>query len=54
VERIARLVGMRVEEVKNRATLGGGIDIGRVSGLVGITVPLPLEKVEDLGIAAYL
>lgn len=54
VERIARLVGMRVEEVKNRATMGGGIDIGRVSGLVGITVPLPLEKLEDLGIAVCL
>ncbi|MEK6977771.1 MAG: acetamidase, partial [Candidatus Hydrothermarchaeota archaeon] len=51
VERIARLVEMRLEEVRNRATIGGGIEIGRVSGLVGVSVLLPLEKLEGIGIA---
>ncbi len=51
VERIARLVGMRPEEVKNRATVGGGIEIGRVLGLVGVSVLLPVGKLEDIGIA---
>ena len=52
--RAARILGMSVPEVKNRATLTGGIEIGRHPGVVQITFRAPLSRLESLGLRALL
>lgn len=51
VTRMARLSGMSLDEVMNRVTLTGGIEIGRVPGVVTITMHVPMARLEYLGIA---
>jgi formamidase len=43
LERAARLLGMSVPEVKNRATITGAIEIGRHPGVVQVTFRAPLS-----------
>ncbi len=50
-ERAARLLGMSVEEVRNRVTVTGGVEIGRLPGVVQVTLLVPIERLEKLGIA---
>jgi len=50
LERAARLLGMTVPEVKNRATITGSIQIGRHPGVVTITFLTPVERLSQLGI----
>jgi hypothetical protein len=45
------LFDMSIEEVKNRVTITGGVDIGRLPGLVHITLKVPLITLEKLGLA---
>lgn len=52
LERAAKLLGMSVPEVKNRATLTGGIEIGRHPGVVQVTFRAPVERLERLGLAS--
>jgi acetamidase/formamidase len=54
LERAARLLGMTVPEVKNRATITGAIEIGRHPGVVQVTFRAPLDKLEELGLAPYV
>jgi len=49
--RASHLFDMKVEEVKNRVTITGGIEIGRLPGLVHITLKVPLAILEKLGLA---
>jgi acetamidase/formamidase len=49
--RASHLFGMKIEEVKNRVTITGGIEIGRLPGLVHITLKVPLDILEKLGLA---
>ncbi len=42
---------MSLDEVMNRVTLTGGIEIGRVPGVVTITMHVPMARLEYLGIA---
>ncbi|MFZ5854651.1 MAG: hypothetical protein ACOYXS_09150 [Chloroflexota bacterium] len=51
VGRAARLLGMTVDEVKNRATISGAIEIGRLPGFVQVNLLVPRERLERLGIA---
>lgn len=46
LNRAAKLLNMSVEEVKNRATITGSIDIGRHPGVVTVTFLVPKEKLE--------
>lgn len=50
LERVARLLGMTVPEVKNRATITGSIQIGRHPGVVTVTLLAPVERLGQLGI----
>ncbi len=52
--RAARILEMTVEEVKNRATITGGIEIGRHPGVVQITFRAPLDRLEPLGLKPFL
>lgn len=51
VRRASRLLGMSADEIKNRATILGAIEIGRLPGLVTLTCLVPMKKLELLGIA---
>jgi formamidase len=52
--RAASLLKMTVPEVKNRATITGGIEIGRHPGVVQITFRAPLDRLEALGLLPFL
>ena len=50
VERAAKLFGMSVDEVKNRSTIAGAVDIGRLPGFVQLSLLVPRDTLERLGI----
>lgn len=52
--RAADLLGMTVPEVKNRATITGGIEIGRHPGVVQVTFRAPLDKLQALGLGSFV
>ena len=51
LERAARLLEMSVDEVKNRVTITGAVEIGRAPGLVTVSLLAPIKQLEKLGIA---
>ena len=53
LERAARLLGMTVPEVRNRATVNGAIEIGRHPGVVQVTFLAPLSALESAGLDGY-
>jgi flavin-binding protein dodecin len=52
--RAARLLEMTVAEVKNRATITGGIEIGRHPGVIQVTFRAPVGLLERLGLKPFL
>jgi formamidase len=52
--RAARLLEMTIAEVKNRATITGGIEIGRHPGVVQVTFRAPVDRLERLGLKPFL
>jgi acetamidase/formamidase len=50
VERAAKLLRTTVDEVKNRATISGAVEIGRLPGFVQINLLAPKDRLERLGI----
>ncbi|MCS7105066.1 MAG: acetamidase/formamidase family protein [Thermofilaceae archaeon] len=50
-ERAARLFKMSVEEVRNRVTITGAVEIGRLPGIVQVSLQAPLRLLEKLGVA---
>ncbi|HSR22107.1 MAG TPA: acetamidase, partial [Candidatus Eisenbacteria bacterium] len=50
VTRAARLFGMTVDEVKNRSTISGAVDIGRLPGFVQLSLLVPRDRLDRLGI----
>lgn len=51
VARLAGLLKMSKEEVLNRVTLTGAVEIGRLPGVVTVTMLIPLTQLEELGLA---
>jgi hypothetical protein len=45
---------MTIPEVRNRATINGGIEIGRHPGVVQVTFRAPLDRLERLGLRPFL
>jgi formamidase len=54
LQRAADILGMSVPEVKNRATITGAIEIGRLPGVVQVTFLAPLEKLESAGLLSFV
>lgn len=54
LERAAWLLDMTVPEVKNRATITGGIEIGRHPGVVQVTFRAPLDRLETRGLGGLV
>jgi formamidase len=50
LRRAAALLEMPVEEVRNRATIAGAIEIGRHPGVVQVTFHCPVQKLERCGL----
>ncbi|WP_084667145.1 acetamidase/formamidase family protein [Thermanaeromonas toyohensis] len=50
LERAARLFDMAIPEVKNRATITGAIEIGRLPGVVTVTFRVPIDRLERTGL----
>jgi acetamidase/formamidase len=50
IARAATLLGVTENEVKNRATISGAIEIGRLPGLVQVSLLVPRERLEGMGI----
>jgi acetamidase/formamidase len=51
VARLAQLLDMSTDEVLNRVTLSGAVEIGRLPGVVTVSMLVPLAKLEALGLA---
>ena len=54
LERAAKLLGMSVPEVKNRATITGAIEIGRNPGVVQVTFRAPVDRLAALGLLSFV
>ena len=53
LERAAKLLGISVPEVRNRATINGAIEIGRAPGVIQVTFLAPLAKLNAVGLGGY-
>jgi formamidase len=51
VTRLAELLDISKEEVLNRVTISGAVEIGRLPGVVTVTMLAPLTKLAELGLA---
>ena len=54
LQRAGSLLGMSVPEVKNRATITGAVEIGRLPGVVQITFLAPLENLGNAGLLPFV
>ena len=50
VHRAASLLEMSIDEVRNRGTISGALEIGRLPGFVQLNLMTPKSKIEKLGI----
>jgi formamidase len=51
VARLAALLSMSTQEVLNRVTLSGAVEIGRLPGVVTVTMLVPMAKLAKVGLA---
>lgn len=54
IERASMLTGLEKDDIKNRGTVTGSVDIGRVSGVVYITTMLPESILENLQLMPFI
>lgn len=50
IERAATLLGISQAEVRNRCTISGGVDIARLPGAVQLSMLVPMERLDRLGL----
>jgi acetamidase/formamidase len=50
-QRAANLFEMSVEEVRNRVTIAGAVEIGRLPGIVQVSMQVPLRALKKLGLS---
>jgi len=53
LQRAAKLLGMSVPEVRNRATINGAIEIGRAPGVIQVTFRAPLSRLDAVGLGKF-
>jgi formamidase len=49
--RLGELLGMPKEELMNRVTITGAVEIGRLPGVVTVTMMVPMTKLAEVGLA---
>lgn len=50
IDRMAALAGMSDDEIRNRVTITGSVEIGRLPGVIQVTALLPLERLDRTGL----
>ncbi|MEX2690165.1 MAG: hypothetical protein Q6351_007555 [Candidatus Njordarchaeum guaymaensis] len=50
-QRAAKLFNMHIEDIRNRVTISGAVEIGRLPGIVQVSMQVPIRTLEQLGIA---
>lgn len=50
VDRSARLLGLSPDEIRNRATISGAVEIGRLPGLVQVNMLVPKDRLAEAGL----
>ena len=53
LERAAKVLNINVNEVKNRATITGAIEIARLAGVVQVTFLAPLDRLDAIGLGSF-
>lgn len=53
-KRTAKLLGISIEEVRNRVTISGAIEIGRLPGIVQVSLQTPIRILEKLNLAEMI
>jgi acetamidase/formamidase len=48
--RAANLLAMKVEEIRNRVTISGAVEISRLPGMVQVSIQAPLRILEKKGL----
>lgn len=54
MQRACDVLQLTLAEVRNRCTITGGVEIGRLPGVVQLNMLVPLEKLDALGIGSYV
>lgn len=54
IERAANLLGISADEVKNRATISGAIEIARLPGIITVSLLAPRRSLEKIGLAGLV
>jgi acetamidase/formamidase len=54
IQRAADVLRMTQAEVRNRCTITGGVEIGRLPGVVQLNMLVPLDKLDAIGIGSYV
>lgn len=54
IVRAANVLGMTQAEVRNRCTITGAVEIGRLPGVVQLTMLAPLDRIDSVGIGALV
>jgi len=53
-KRTAKLLGISVEEVRNRVTISGAVEIGRLPGIVQVSLQAPIRILEKINLAEII
>ena len=54
MQRAAGVLHMTLAEVRNRCTITGGVEIGRLPGVVQLNMLVPMDKLDTIGIGPYV
>ena len=54
IERAATMLQMTKAEVRNRCTITGSVEIGRLPGVVQLNMLTPLAQLDKIGIGSYV
>jgi len=54
IERAATVLQMTTAEVRNRCTISGSVEIGRLPGVVQLNMLAPLAQLDKIGIGSYV
>ncbi len=54
IQRAGEVLHMTTAEVRNRCTITGGVEIGRLPGVVQLNMLVPMDNLDAIGIGSYV
>jgi hypothetical protein len=54
IQRAGEVLHMTTAQVRNRCTITGGVEIGRLPGVVQLNMLVPMDKLDAIGIGTYV